>query len=218
MLTGGAGGRAATRAFTDLFDITRLDPPPMAGRTDRWIFAEMARRHGVAADADTHARLRDRYLVHLAREIAVAAPAKRILPGVRPLLDRLSARSDVHLALLTGNAAAGARIKLEHFDLWRYFSGGGFGDASLERTTVFHDAIQAVARATGVAFPPHDTVIVGDTPMDVAVAVETGARSVAVATGGYAVEDLQRTGADAVLEDLSDLTQALTALGIAAST
>ena len=50
------------------------------------------------------------------------------MPGVRTLLDRLAARADLRLALLTGNYQVGARAKLEYFDLWRYFAGGAFGD------------------------------------------------------------------------------------------
>jgi phosphoglycolate phosphatase-like HAD superfamily hydrolase len=57
-------------------------------------------------------------------------------------------------------------------------------------------------------------VIVGDTPLDVAVAVSAGARSVAVATGTYSHDALRETPADVVLEDLSDLSIALTALGV----
>ena len=43
------------------------------------------------------------------------------MPGVRELLDALAPRDDVYLALLTGNYEAGARLKLEYFDLWKYF-------------------------------------------------------------------------------------------------
>ena len=50
------------------------------------------------------------------------------MPGVSRLLDALVARDDVYLALLTGNFEAGARVKLEYFDLWHYFACGAFGD------------------------------------------------------------------------------------------
>jgi phosphoglycolate phosphatase len=61
---------------------------------------------------------------------------------------------------------------------------------------------------------PAETVVVGDTPLDVAVAVATGARSLAVATGGYDVPTLQAAGADAVVPDLSDIQLVLEALGL----
>jgi phosphoglycolate phosphatase-like HAD superfamily hydrolase len=65
----------------------------------------------------------------------------------------------------------------------------------------------------GPAVDPGDVVIVGDTPLDVAVAVAGGTRSVAVATGGYDVKTLRATGADVVLNDLSDIPAVLDAMG-----
>jgi phosphoglycolate phosphatase-like HAD superfamily hydrolase len=51
---------------------------------------------------------------------------------------------------------------------------------------------------------PHDVVLVGDTPLDIAAAREGGARAVGVATGPYDTGELADAGADAVLADLSD--------------
>lgn len=219
IITGGAGGRAVARACAALFpleaDGSAYEGVPLAGRTDRWIFAEYARRHGVEIDAADLARMREAYLQHLAREIHEPSSGKRVLPGVRALLERLSGHDEVCLGLLTGNVADGARIKLEHFDLWRYFVAGGFGDSALDRTAVFNAALAAVSATCGARFDPEDVVVVGDTPLDVAVAVETGARSVAVTTGTYSAESLWAAGADEVLENLGDLSAALRALRIA---
>ena len=54
--------------------------------------------------------------------------------------------------------------------------------------------------------------MIGDTPLDVACAAASGARSIAVATGGYDVEALRAAGADVVFEDLSDLDAVLAQL------
>ncbi|MBM3772742.1 MAG: HAD family hydrolase [Acidimicrobiia bacterium] len=218
IMTGGAGSRAVAGACNALFPVegngSRFDDVPLAGRTDRWIFAEYARRRGVDIDDVGLARLRAVYLEHLIREIREPSPSKRVLPGVRALLNRLSGHDEVCLGLLTGNVADGAQIKLEHFDLWRYFVAGGFGDAALDRTAMFTAALKAVFAICGVEFAPEDVVVVGDTPLDVAVAVETGARSVAVATGTHSAESLWDAGADEVLADLGDLNAALRALQV----
>jgi phosphoglycolate phosphatase-like HAD superfamily hydrolase len=55
-------------------------------------------------------------------------------------------------------------------------------------------------------------VIIGDTPADVACAASIGARTIAVATGGYSEAELADTGADAVLPDLSDVARACDAI------
>ena len=118
------------------------------------------------------------------------------------------------MGLLTGNVETGARIKLEHFGLWEYFAGGGFGEAGIERTALFAAALHSVERNCGVRFRADQAVIVGDTPHDIAVAVTSGARSVGVATGGYDRASLREAGADAVLPDLSDVDATLDALGL----
>jgi phosphoglycolate phosphatase len=214
VLTGGAGGRALANAFQDLFEIDRFQGVPMAGRTDTWILTELISRHALTVDASTLQLLRDSYLTHLERQMHTPVPGKGILPGVGRLLDVLAARDDVRLALLTGNLAAGARVKLEYFNLWHYFVCGAFGDDTPDRNALFAQGMDRVAALDGVPPRAADAVVVGDTPFDVEVAVASGARSVAVATGSYDTVALRAAGADAVLTDLSDLPAVLQALGI----
>src|SRR5256885_706316 len=109
-------------AFEELFDIPdAFRGMPMAGRTDAWILSDAAAAHGIPGDAPALARFPAVYLRHLTAEIEKPHPRKIMMPGVRALLDSLAGRDDVYVALLTGNYEAAARIKLEHFDLWRYF-------------------------------------------------------------------------------------------------
>jgi phosphoglycolate phosphatase-like HAD superfamily hydrolase len=218
VLTGGAGGRAMAQAFRDVFGLDHGMPSiSMAGRTDAWIVAQMAVRHGLACDDEVLRRFHGAYVGYLGDEIHKPGPQKGILPGVRETLDALAGHDGVHLALLTGNFERGAQIKLEYFGLWDYFQTGAFGDATHDRNSLLHEAIERVARAGGPRVHPRDAVVVGDTPLDVAVAVAGGARSLAVATGGYAVEALLASGADAVLENLTDREAVLRGLGLAAA-
>jgi phosphoglycolate phosphatase-like HAD superfamily hydrolase len=205
VLTGGAGGRAMARAAQDVFGFPDADQSiSMAGRTDTWIVAQMAAQIGGTIDDDIVKRFHDVYIRHLLEEIERPAAKKGLLPGVVEILEDLSARDDVYLGLLTGNFHRGARIKLEYFDIWRYFRGGAFGDDGQNRNGLLGTAITRVVEAGGPAFSPTDVVIVGDTPLDVEVATVGGARSLAVATGPYTVEMLRDSGADVVLEDLRD--------------
>jgi phosphoglycolate phosphatase len=201
-------------AFEDVFGVRDgLIGVPMAGRTDAWILAQAVAAHDLPCDSEMVLRFRERYLTHLADEVHRPGPRKGVMPGVRPLLDALAARDDAFLALLTGNVEQGARVKLEYFDLWRYFRCGAFGDSALERNGLL---ATAVARAEACGCPsmrPSEIVVVGDTPLDVAVARAGGVRSVAVATGSYNTVMLAASGADVVLEDFSDLRAALDAFG-----
>ena len=64
------------------------------------------------------------------------------MPGIRELLDALEPRDDMALGLLTGNFEEGARIKLQHFDLWKYFRCGAFGDDASDRNHLVPVAMQ----------------------------------------------------------------------------
>jgi len=205
VLTGGAGGRALTRAFRDVFLVDdAFRGIPMPGRTDPHIVAEAAARAGLTPDGPRLSRFRTRYRECLREELRQPGPRKGILPGVGPLLDALHARPDVFLALLTGNYTDAARIKLEYFDLWKYFACGAYGEEAPDRNHLVKVVVER-ARACGAhAAALERVVVVGDTPLDVACAHAAGALAAAVATGGHSTQELAESGADVVFEDLSD--------------
>jgi phosphoglycolate phosphatase-like HAD superfamily hydrolase len=215
VLTGGAGLRAMNRAcaeivgaptgLTGTLATEALNGIPVAGRTDWIILHDTLARLGIQLDDDLLGRIRERYVAHLREEIG--QPGKGFngtLPGVSALLETLHPREDVFLGLLTGNFKDGARIKLERFDLWRYFQCGAFGDDSPDRNALVP---VAVGRATACGMPgftPADIIVVGDTPHDVACAQAVGAVPVGVATGGFTADQLRDCGAAVVFDTLED--------------
>lgn len=213
--TGRAGSRAMNRAFEELFGIAgAFDVVEMAGRTDKWIVDDAAARAGVDLSGGNFHRFRDRYFARLTETLREPAPGKGVLPGVRRLLDTFDTRDDVFAALLTGNCEDGARIKLQHFDMWKYFRCGAYGDEVTDRNHLFDIALQ---RAHACGAPPVDrenVIVVGDTVLDVACAKAAGARSVAVATGPCDVETLRKSGADVVVRDLNDTEALFRMLGV----
>jgi phosphoglycolate phosphatase-like HAD superfamily hydrolase len=211
VLTGGAGGRAMTRAFEELYGVgNAFEGVPFNGRTDAWILSRAAAAHGI--DDEAIARFKPLYLDYLAEELHRPGPRKGVMPGVGPLLDELSRRDDVYLALLTGNFERGACLKLEYFDLWRYFTCGAFGDTTHDRNGLLAQALARIEVCGGPQVAPADVVIIGDTPLDVGVAIAGGARSMAVATGSHTTDELRASGADVVFQDLSDLEAVLAAV------
>ena len=197
VLTGGAGVSAMNRACQEIIGhADALAGIPVAGRTDWIILHDTLGRIGHELDEDLFARLRDAYLRHLREEILQPGKGvKDVMPGVRPLLDALGQRDDVFVGLLTGNFEEGARIKLEHFDLWRHFRCGAFGDDAADRNALVPFAL-ARARERGLAnIPPHHVIVVGDTPHDVACARAVDAVPVGVATGSFSAGELDACGA-----------------------
>jgi phosphoglycolate phosphatase-like HAD superfamily hydrolase len=215
VLTGGAGIRAMNRACEELVGHPHaLEGIPVAGRTDRIILSDVVTRAGHSLDDGLLEQLRDRYVDNLRVEIerpgklqsfeslGARGGVKAVMPGIRELLDILEQREDVFLGLLTGNFEAGARIKLEHFDLWRYFPCGAFGDDAADRNELVPFAIERARRCGLPEIAPEDILVVGDTPHDVACARAVGAVPIGVATGGFTSAQLRESGAEIVFENL----------------
>ena len=216
VLTGRAGVRALERAFVDVFGVEgALEGIALAGRTDRAILEDALRRLQAPGPLNHTPldRLRARYLVHLAVTIAERRPEKRVLPGVRALLTALAGRTSVEMALLTGNIEEGARLKLEHFDLWRYFGWGVFGGETTDRNALIVEALRTAHRRRPGFAGVEGVVVVGDTPHDVACAKSVGALAIGVATGPYDAVSLSASGADVVLDDLADTEAVVKLLG-----
>jgi len=220
--TGGAGRRGLLRAFREVFGVADIEVRAAAvrlgGKTDPAIIAEMALAAGVIP-ADVEARfaeLRRAYLGALEDELLRGDPAaRRVLPGVRALLDALHPRAGVWMGLVTGNIEDGARAKLATFDLNRYFPDGGFSSDHPERAEIARIAHERFCRRAETRFSPERVAVVGDTELDVACARANGFRAIGVASGGVAREHLAEAGAHAVLSDLSDLDEVMRALELA---
>jgi phosphoglycolate phosphatase len=213
LLSGGAGARALTCAFEEIFGVAdAFRHARIAGRTDYWVLAEALATHNVDPLPQDLLRFSDVYVKHLRREIEKPGPRKGLMPGVLQLLDALAERPNVRLSLLTGNFRQGARVKLEYFDLWRYFRGGAFGDDVADRNLLLPLAVQEAIENGARELEPADVVVIGDTPLDIACAASGQARSVAVATGDYDQAALRAAGADVVFDDLTDTAAVIGAL------
>jgi phosphoglycolate phosphatase-like HAD superfamily hydrolase len=117
-------------------------------------------------------------------------------------------------SVLTGNVRQVAEVKLsmaglaDHLDLGI----GAYGESHEVRAELVHLARANAARRYGTGFPGKQTVLVGDTELDVAAALATGARVVGVATGGTTADKLTAAGAHAVLPSLADTAATLAAI------
>lgn len=80
---------------------------------------------------------------------------------------------------------------------------GAFGSDDEDRNVLLPIAVGRFHALTGIRVGYADCVVIGDTPRDVRCAKPYGAVSVAVATGGYSMEELREAGADVVMEDLT---------------
>lgn len=190
-------------ALLEVFgDYRRPDGYNFSGKTDPRIVHDMVAPTGIESE-EIYRRLPEMQRTYFGRlERGLDRRHMVLLPGVVPLLERLAARGDVLLGLLTGNWRAGARIKLSRFDLGRFFSFGAFGDDAIDRRDLVPVAMDRASTAAGRPFTAEEVLIVGDSELDVDCALASGVASVAVATGHTSLERLRAAGADWAFPDL----------------
>jgi phosphoglycolate phosphatase-like HAD superfamily hydrolase len=182
-------------------------PLGVAGRTDFDIAREILLASGVSARRiDARA---DDFRIAACEAYARLVPddlSHCVAPGMGELLANLAVRDGIVLALVTGNLQPIARMKLRAAGIGKYFAGGqgGFGSDHEDRSE-----LPAIARrrAGGNGEPWPRTLLIGDTPRDIACARADGVRVVAIATGPYGVEELCE--ADAVTRHARELESVL---------
>ena len=211
LIDGAAAHREAL--YTALREVHHIDPLPnhveTAGRTDGEITRMILTRAGVdARTIDAHIEdVRDAACEAFAR-LCPRDLSDRIAPGVAEVLEELS-EDDAHLvSLVTGNLEPIARLKLTRAGLGSHFARGqgGFGSDHEDRAALPH---VARVRAGGPhrPHPREDTVVIGDTPLDIQCARADGVHSIAVTTGPFSAQQL--AGADVVVGGAPELSQAL---------
>jgi phosphoglycolate phosphatase-like HAD superfamily hydrolase len=214
LLSGRAGLRAMTRAFEQTFGITEgFKGESFGGRTDSYLVSKALAQAGLPDTDENHHRFRRNYLPLLAEEIQHPGQGhKGLMPGARELLEALEEFDHLHLALLTGNYREAAEIKLQHFEIWDFFEWGAFSDDHHDRNELVPIAKSRAETYDVPADAIERVIVIGDTPHDIECARVSAARCIAVATGGYSMQQLKEAGADEVLPDLADTERVLSLL------
>lgn len=189
--TGRSGVKAFERTFAMEFKIPNgTNNLAFSGRTDPAIVREFFQRHQIEAAPANFTRFFDSYLFWLDHLLPKSEGG--ICPGVWNFIhDSQALQQPPLLGLLTGNIRLGAEIKLRYFYLWECFVAGAFGDDHEDRNQLAAIALRRARRLLGEALNPDEVLIVGDTPLDIACAQAIGAQSLAVATGGYPLDQLE---------------------------
>jgi phosphoglycolate phosphatase len=176
-----------------------------AGRTDVAIARSILTLAGVSATRvdERLGALRAAAVEEYARRVPQDL-SDRVAPHVPDVLEELGRRGDVRHSLVTGNLEPIARMKLRAAGIGHHFAKGqgGFGSDSEDRAE-----LPGIARARAGDHPVGDTVVIGDTPRDIACARAAGVRVIAVATGPFRADELRH--ADAVCRDMREVVAAL---------
>lgn len=127
-----------------------------------------------------------------------------LYPGAREAVEAISAREKVVLGMATGKSQRGARLVLGHHGLLEHFVTIQTADDAPSKPDpgmVLH-----AMRETGAT--PENTVVVGDTVFDIAMAHAAGAAAIGVSWGYHTRDSLMAAGAP-VIDAFATLEPAL---------
>jgi phosphoglycolate phosphatase-like HAD superfamily hydrolase len=204
--TGHAGTQAFAKTFATEFNAPNgVEKINFPGRTDVSLVREFFGYHNIPATSENFQRFFERFVFWLDQMIAQSNG--EICRGVSEFLNDLRALPHPPmLGLLTGNIRLGAEIKLRRYGLWDLFETGGFADDHEDRNHIAAAALERGRRVLGEKLRPEEIVVVGDTQYDIRCGKFIGAKVLAVATGGAALEELKRHQPDWAVEDLTGVS------------
>lgn len=177
---------------------------PTQGMLDRDILREMLLAAGASRKLirDSMAEMVTRSESIYARECP-ADLTRKVCPGARLLLWKLH-RKQIPTGLVTGNFTRIAWKKMERAGLERYLRFGAFAELAENRAGLVKIALRE-ARERGWLHRNTVVSLIGDHPNDILAARANGVRSIAVATGLVAADELKTHAPDMLLQDLRSL-------------
>lgn len=211
--TAGAGMDAMLACAHELFPAHTFsfENVSISGRLDRLIWRDLMANAQVEVESDHHERFRARYGHHLEQAFLSGAQSMP-LRGARALVDALHACTEPGashplggVGLLTGNYEHTGRLKVQRagFSL-EPFQFNAWADDGWHRRDLPPVAIARFCEQTQRPMRAEQTVIIGDTPLDIDCAHFNGCLAIAVATGAHTMDELQSHSPDLLVQDLDD--------------
>jgi phosphoglycolate phosphatase len=203
----GCSKQLFSKIFFELFN-KELDNdllPNFAGKSDLKILREICETHDLSF-TELQSNIS---LVWQKLEIAFTEFCTTeyliLLPGVAKLIEEIDSLPDFQLGLLTGNFESNAYLKLKTFRLDRYFPFGAFGSDHEERNMLPPIALtRANLHSKENIYTNKNTVIIGDSPLDIECAKQNNIPVLCVATGGFPYDKLLKYHPDYILNDFRD--------------
>lgn len=181
----------------------RIDNVPVHGNTDPGILRATL-THNKQLPVDFEARLPRAYQIMCA-EVAQNAESMgvQVCPAIPQLLAELRRRGKL-IGVVTGNLEPVGWRKLERGGIRDFFDFGSFSDKHEKREDIFRHGIELARRIRG----QHATVcFVGDTPNDIRAAAHVGMPVIAVATGIYSREVLEKESPTLCVQTCEELLE-----------
>jgi len=202
----GLGRDTSNQAFQKLYGRGKtIAGREMAGKTDLQILEMFFERNNIQYKdlLDESLKVKEVYFNFL-KEALKKSDKPVIYPAVKEVLKKYHNKPNYVNALLTGNYKISAQLKLEFFDLWSYFEFGAFGDYTTKRDELIPVALDEFKNLYEKEIDSSHIFVIGDTPHDIAICKPYKINSIAVATGGFTLTNLEHYNPTFSIKNLLD--------------
>ena len=174
----GAGKKAFIFAFEKVLNIKIDENINFLGGIDNGIFKNLYYKYNLSKESlfDKWEKFKKIYIKNLS-SFSLENNWK-IFPNTEYAIKLLSKESNI--ALVTGNIEKGAKIKLQKFNLDKYFMCGGFGDNATNRSDVVKNTIGLCENIYHKKFKKNNIFLFGDTKKDIKSAIENNINPVLI--------------------------------------
>ena len=136
---------------------------------------------------------------------APGSPVEPLYPGAADAIAELARRDDILLGIATGKSQRGVRLVLGHHGLLDRFITIQTADDAPSKP----DPRMVLAAMRDASAAPENTIVVGDTVYDMAMARAAGAAGIGVTWGYHPGAALEGAGALAVIDRFANLVPTL---------
>jgi phosphoglycolate phosphatase len=205
--TGGVGREIYQEAFEQVTGQPMKRQADISGRTEPDIFQDTLALHDLAPSEESLERFADAMATGYSAKMSLMRQRGHALPGSAAALDALDQVPGIVQSVLTGNFKPVAITKLATFGLDAHidFEVGAYGSDDSVRAKLVDVARRRAAAKYRTTFDQRATVLIGDTPSDIAAGRDAGAFVIAVASGRSSMDELRGADAEVVLRDLTDI-------------
>lgn len=139
---------------------------------------------------------RDHYSKHLLDHT-------RLYPSAKPVLEYFKDRKQ---GVITNKPEDFSNTILNHLGVYSYFFRVTGGDSKFQKKPSPEAVIEMMA---AVGAERNETVLIGDSAIDVETGKNAGVKTIAVTYGFGTLEEIQSAGPDVILNDLSELKKSV---------
>jgi phosphoglycolate phosphatase-like HAD superfamily hydrolase len=187
--TNGAAAIPFSKAVSDFAGVNvEIDRKNLSGFTDYEIAMHLLDSHNISFEMKNITQILNEYVRNLPQSLETIGV--EIINTIDQVLEKLFQTPDIDLLIGTGNCLAGAKVKLEHVNLKKFFLDKDFYVSS----EIDWNRDMIIQKAKNSLSINEIGIVIGDSPRDIKSAKKSGLYVIAVPTGAHSRDELESIG------------------------